>query len=58
VKVEAKLYLGGAFQTMSFSTAEIQGGENDPKIAAIITDMAGPMLTMGLAPEQIAPEPR
>ncbi len=54
VKVEVRLYLGGTFQTMSFTTSDIQGGANDPKLAAIVRDLTGPLLTVGLDPEQVS----
>jgi len=48
LKVEVRVYLGGEYQTMSFKTAEVQGGQSDPKLTELVRTLVGPLLTIGL----------
>jgi len=58
VSVELKLYLGGAYQATSFATGEIQGGPDDPKLAALVRELAIPLLGIDVTPERPPAMPR
>lgn len=44
ISVEARLYLDGAYQTLLFDQATVQGGTTDDELAAFITDMTKELL--------------
>ncbi len=58
VSAEVRLFLGGAYQATSFATGEVQGGAQDPKLAAFVKSLTSPLLSMDLNPEQAPPLPK
>jgi hypothetical protein len=58
VSVELRLYLGGAYQATAFSTGEIQGGTDDPKLTALAGELAIPLLRNAVDSDTPPPPPR